>query len=293
MNVKQQVLEAILAVFRLLPLTFVRGAGEFFGLVTKWLRGRSYKITDKNLRLCLPELTEQQHQVLLHKRLKMLGSTGLEMLKVWAAGEDTLSLIQQVHGEELMRQGLNDNKGVVVLAPHLGNWEVVGLYLTQLHTPVTSMYQPPKYVTLGNYIRQAREKTGALLVPTDRSGVIKVLKALKAGHITGILPDQVPAPESGQFQAFFGHQALTMTLLSSLVAKTGAKVVCAYAIACDGGFELNFCEPDPEIYSKDLSTSVAALNTSIENCVRQYPEHYQWEYKRFKRQPNGEQSLYS
>ena len=48
------------------------------------------------------------------------------------------------------------------------------------------------------------------------------------------------------------------------------------------GFEMIFRPADPEIYSDDIETSVTALNRSIEACVAEKPEQYQWEYKRFK-----------
>ena len=58
------------------------------------------------------------------------------------------------------------------------------------------------------------------------------------------------------------------------------------------GFELVFRPADPDIYSDDLETSVAAMNRSIEHCVRDRPEQYQWEYKRFKDYRVGSKSTY-
>ena len=38
--------------------------------------------------------------------------------------------------------------------------------------------------------------------------------------------------------------------------------------------------------------ALQALNHSIETLVREAPEQYQWEYKRFKRQPEGHSRPY-
>ncbi|MCB0258053.1 MAG: lipid A biosynthesis acyltransferase, partial [Anaerolineae bacterium] len=35
--------------------------------------------------------------------------------------------------------------------------------------------------------------------------------------------------------------------------------------------------------SKDLLTSVTAINKSVENLIRRNPSQYQWIYKRFKK----------
>jgi KDO2-lipid IV(A) lauroyltransferase len=59
-----------------------------------------------------------------------------------------------------------------------------------------------------------------------------------------------------------------------------------------GGFKLVFTEADDAIYADDLQQSLAGLNRSIEAVVRVAPEQYQWEYKRFKRQPPGLPPVY-
>ena len=114
-------------------------------------------------------------------------------------------------------------------------------------------------------------------------------KALKRGEQIGILPDQEPKLEGGVFASFFSVQALTMTLVSGLIARTGAKVVCGYAerLPKGRGYGVHFKQVDPLIYDPDLKESVEGLNRSVEACVKQLTEQYQWEYKRFKRRPDG------
>ena len=102
--------------------------------------------------------------------------------------------------------------------------------------------------------------------------------------MTGILPDQVPEGEGGVYSDFFGIPAYTQTLIPNLIQKTNAIALQAYAKRIKGGFEMGFMEPDPDIYSKDLQTSVNGLNKSIEQLCLTDLSQYQWEYKRFKRQ---------
>jgi KDO2-lipid IV(A) lauroyltransferase len=40
-------------------------------------------------------------------------------------------------------------------------------------------------------------------------------------------------------------------------------------------------------FSDDIFESVQAINAAVEDCIREAPEQYQWEYKRFKKQPDG------
>jgi KDO2-lipid IV(A) lauroyltransferase len=111
--------------------------------------------------------------------------------------------------------------------------------------------------------------------------------------VVGILPDQVPnEAAAGIFSPFFGVPAYTMVLVFRLVQKTGALVLFTYAerLSQGGGFHLHFQQASPMINSAQVEISVRALNQGVEQCVQTCPSQYQWNYKRFKRHPNGEKS---
>jgi KDO2-lipid IV(A) lauroyltransferase len=84
---------------------------------------------------------------------------------------------------------------------------------------------------------------------------------------------------------FFGQPALTMTLVHSLIQRTGCTVVSAFAERVPAGFKLVILPADEGIYRDTAVESVTALNRSVEQCVRRVPSQYQWEYKRFRRLP--------
>jgi len=246
--------------------------------------GRSAKITRENLMLCLPHLGFRDRERMIKRSLKETGKVATEVCVLWHNHQIPVQhYIRRIEGEELARQALADGKGLLILAPHLGNWEVLGLHLTSLGT-VTNLYQPPKMAELDEVIRRGRERSGANLVPTNAKGVAALLKNLKNNGICGILPDQNPNDEgSGNFAPFFGHPAFTMTLVHKLILRTNCTAVFAFAKRVESGFELIYRAAPEDIYSEDTETSLAALNLGVERLVMEAPEQYQWEYKRFKR----------
>ncbi len=277
-----------------LPLRMSHWIGERIGRFMLSSHSQMAKITEENLRLCLPELDPKRRRQLVQKSLVETGKTMAETGAIWKRSYNRWLRPKVVsnNGEELLLNKVGDRKGVILLAPHLGNWEVLGLKLSEL-TQVTSLYQPPELAALENLIRQAREKAGARLVPTNKSGVAALLKALRRGELVAILPDQVPDHRSGgAFAPFFGQPALTMTLVHNLIVRTGCGVLIAYAKRVKGGFEIVYHEVDSGVYSKDDAIALAAMNSSVERCVREVPEQYQWEYKRFKRRPQGLEKCY-
>lgn len=280
---------SVLWLLALLPLKLAQRLGAGLGARAYKKKGKSYNITQLNIDLCFPELTADQKNELAKASLvetgKMAGELGMSWL--WRS-ERVMAKVRSVHGEEIMAEALSQGRGVIVIGPHLGNWEVLGLYLSTRYK-LTSMYRPPKIELMGRLIRKKRARLGAQLAPANVKGVRMAMKALRAGEVLGILPDQEADSGSGIFVPFFGQPAYTMKLLPQLAAQTGAAVVSAYArrLPDAQGFEIFFHKASEQINEKDLQCSAAAMNAEVEYCVRQIPEQYQWEYKRFQHRPDG------
>ena len=202
--------------------------------------------------------------------------------------EETLKLVVASEGEEKFFSAARSKSGVILLAPHIGNWEIFGFHLCD-KLKSTWLYQPPKIELLNKLITKTRSRAGIQMTPTSQAGVSNILSALKRGEVVGILPDQIPSVQGGQFTPFFGEPALTMTLVSKLVQKTQAKVFCGFAKRLDGakGYKVIVEEAMSDIYSEDINKSINALNKTIERTVLIAVEQYSWEYKRFRKRPDG------
>ncbi len=285
-----------------LPLPLSRAIGACLGQCNYWLNSKMAKVTRENLRLCFPELNEHEREQRVRRSLIETGKAMMETGAVWLRDYSWLrQRIVAVEGLDLLKTCVDDERGTIMLAPHLGNWEVLGLYLTEA-TEITCMYQPPEIEALGQIIRNSREKLGTKVVPTNRKGVLALLRVLKSGGFTAILPDQVPHRSSGGgYAPFFGVNALTMTLVHNLVQRTNCQVLTGYAERIKGGYKIVFkAAPKAEdsagdevkIGCEDEIASLTAMNRAVESCVRDIPDQYQWEYKRFKRQPQGQPKFY-
>ncbi|WP_455206387.1 lysophospholipid acyltransferase family protein [Kaarinaea lacus] len=278
----------------LLPFRFTYVLGTVLGYLAYLIPNSLHKPAKINIDICFPELTEQQRIRLYKQSFIELGRVAVETgaLLVWNKHR-TLKLVKKVTGEDLIHQAFNNGKGVIIAAPHLGAWEMIGLYCSSKN-PMTSLYRPLRMEQLNPFVRKARQRMGATLVPTNASGVRALYKSLEQNQMIGILPDQDPGDEGGVFAPFFGIPANTMTLLPRLMQKTGAAVVFAYAerLPWGQGFHIHFLPALIASQKNDLNEAATLLNKGVENCVRQTPEQYQWSYKRFKTRPDGESSLY-
>ncbi|MCK9468595.1 MAG: lysophospholipid acyltransferase family protein [Porticoccaceae bacterium] len=288
---KDFLLRGFIATASRLPLRLARLLGRLLGDIAWYCNIRETALTRVNIALCWPTMSAAEQVRLARASLRHWGMTIFEVPIIWRKGRGALDLIGTVHGAEAMARQLASGRGTIMLSPHLGNWELAGLWASS-HGPTTILYQPPKQESVEKLVRTGRGKAGATLVPTNLRGVTALIKALKKGEITGILPDMVPDLSGGVVAPFFGHPAFTMTLIHSLQQRSGAGILLAFAQRTTGGFDIHVLEPDDDIYSTSPEESAAALNRLVEQSVLIAPEQYQWEYKRFRDVAEGQPAVY-
>jgi KDO2-lipid IV(A) lauroyltransferase len=290
-----QCLAFVLNITGQLPLFACRLLGRLAGLMLWIVPNKSRRITQVNIALCFPELSTAQQRKLVFNSLQHTGMLALETALIWRKPYRLLKqYMSTIVNLDLLEAAKVTDRGIVILLPHLGNWEIFSRYMPVEHDLIMALYEPPSITELESLIKTGREKDGAKLVPTNARGVSALLKHLRKGGITLILPDQVPDlnTNSGVFAPFFKQATYTMTLATQLAQKTNSHILAATAKRIGSGFEIKFSKPEASIYAGDALVAIAAMNRLVEQCVREMPEQYQWEYKRFKRRPDGAQSPY-
>ncbi len=289
-----RLIKLLLRLFAALPLPVAHAFGAVLGLALIVLPNSLRRITAINLALCYPELDARARTRLARRSLMETGKTIMEMGAMWCwPASRLLGKLRAVSGLEVADAAQRRGRGVIFASPHLGCWEMAGLYVSSRY-PMTTLYRPPRLVALENLSREARARLGARLVPTDASGVRALFQALGRGEAVGILPDQNPDPGSGVFAAFFGMPAYTMVLIARLARKTGAALIITYAerLPHGAGYHLHLHEAPEDFASATPEQAGAILNGLIEEGVRAHPEQYQWSYKRFRVRPEGERGVY-
>lgn len=268
--------------------------GSLAGRVLAWTDNEAKRVSAANLRIAFPELDDAERDRLLKKSLRELGKTVTELGPVWSWRQQSLlRLVRQIEGQEVVDEALQAGKGVIILAPHAGSWELMGLYLS-IEYGITSLYRPPRLGSIESFTRKVRERFGAKLVPTNVTGVRALRRALADNKMIGILPDQDPGESGGVQAPFFGFGARTMLLVSKLAAKAKSPVIFAVAerLGKGQGFKVRFVQASAEVASTDEFEAASALNQGIENIVRMNPAQYQWSYKRYKSSTDSAESPY-
>ncbi len=282
------IIRFLLRTTSLLPLRVAHALGTALGALLGCIPGKTRHTVRTNLDLCFPELAPAERRALERAGFRELGRQFMELGIIWHASPERLrSLVSNPEAMDELDALWDRNTGLLLAAPHLGNWELASLYLNQ-RFPINNLYRPPRDPALEPLLVDFRQRTGANSFPATPGGIRNLYKALRQGEVVGILPDQTPG-RSGVFAPFFGHPALTMTLLCQMARKSGAPVVFVFCerLPAGRGFKLHVRRGHPDIAHPDTEIAATAMNADIEACVREAPAQYQWTYRRFRRRPEG------
>ncbi len=273
-----------------LPWPWLSRCGD--GVAWLWRRQqrRESKVARRNLELAYPELSAAEREALHADILKTTARQAFETLRLWTRphAENLQTMLVRREGVELFDAAIAAGKGVIVAAPHYGNWELLNQWLAD-YTPLAILYRPPDSRLGEAFLRLARADADDRVtqIRAEAAGIRHLFKRLRDGGVVGILPDQQPKAGDGEFAPFFGRPAYTMTLLTRLAERSGATVLFVY---CERVGPLAFAlrvEPAPAaIADADSLVATTALNAAVERIARRDPAQYQWTYKRYTLDPS-------
>jgi KDO2-lipid IV(A) lauroyltransferase len=264
-----------------LPLSWLHAAGGLLGWLVYLASPKYANRLRDNLLLSRVWTDESQFQRLLHANIAQTGRAFAELPAVWFRPQaDAVALIRTVRGGDLVESARKAGRGLIVLTPHLGCFEILAQYCS-LNVPMTVLYRRPRIRALEAPMLAGRSRPNLASASADLTGVRMLLKALRRGETVGILPDQVPGKGDGEWADFFGRPAYTMTLASKLQRTTGATMLLCYAVRLPRGqgFEATFRQMPT---MADGESSARWLNRALEDAIRQHPDQYLWSYNRYK-----------
>ena len=278
------------------PLRLLHAAGALLGWVV-FLASPSYRSRLKaNARLA--GVAEAQRRASVAEAGKLV----MELPRLWLRPRDRpIGDPVQWERAELIDDALTRGRGLVLLTPHMGSFEVAAQAYAERYgarQPITVLYRPARQAWLRELEATARARPALATAPATLAGVRQLMRALRGGQTLGLLPDQVPPLGMGVWAPFFGQPAYTMTLAARLAQQAGAAVLLIWAERLPAGAGYRVCvlplaEPLPDKAGLDeeawTAAAAAALNRSMEAVIRQRPEQYLWGYHRYKqpRQPEA------
>lgn len=191
-------------------------------------------------------------------------------------------------GAAHVEAALAQQRGLLLLTPHLGCFEITAQAYAERFGPVTVLYRPARKAWLRELVDTARARPNLATAPATLAGVRQMLRVLRANGAVGLLPDQVPPEGMGTWAPFFGRDAYTMTLPARLAQQTGAALVVLWGerLPLGRGYRVR-ARPWEGALSADPAEAAAQVNAAMERLVRECPRQYLWGYARYKAPRQG------
>jgi len=226
-----------------------------------------------------------------------IGAMVAELPWVWMRPHSAqLDGLVKWDGAEYFEAAMQAGKGAIIMSPHLGSWEIGAQAIAEkfgpTYGPMVALFRPARKAWLEPLVANARTRPYLDSAPTSLAGVRTLIRTLRSGGYTAILPDQVPPLGQGVWAPFFGRDVYTMTLLAKLAQQTGAQVIMTWCerLPAGQGFCMHmrpFDAPEMKDSSVSPELAAAAVNRGVERMVREAPGQYLWGYARDK-QPRAE-----
>lgn len=281
-------LKFIFTLFAHLPLRVLHGLGNVLGYVMYYVDKSDRQRIENHLKIA--KLPHDKNMVL--RVCQETVKSGLELpIAFFRQPEHIVSLFREIHGWQHIQAAIDAKQGLLLITPHIGSYDLAGRYISE-HLPftLTAMYKPPKIKAFDDIMQYGRQRGKGNTAPTTLQGVKQIIKALRAGEATIVLPDHVPNPYDGGdgvWVDLFGKPAYTMTLAGKLahVANVQTLFFVGERLPNGEGFALHI-EPLSGSLNGDKHHDARVINENVERWITRFPQQYLFAYNRYK-QPWG------
>ena len=265
--------------------------GERIGELGYSLLGIRKHVVEKQIGAAFPDLDESGVERIARGAYRHLGRNAVEAALISGKGtKGILDLVERVDGWEHIEAAVSGGRSALGVAAHHGNWEILGGYLAARGLAPEVIVRGMDNRLFEDYLNDNRRRLGIDVVH-DAGAVKHMMKSLREGRFVCLLADQGVLGLASSFVPFFGRPAKTPRGFAVFALRFGVSAVFMDMLRLPNGRFRAVFEPieieQTGYREKDIDTMVARYSEILEKWVRQYPEQYFWQHRRWRRQPEG------
>lgn len=286
--------------FRVLPFRVAFRLGEGIGNLLYWIDRPHRKVGLTNLALAFPAKDKAEQHRILRESFRNLGRLLAEFCHLRSLTPENIRERVQFENEAEWRQLIEPLRasGALILTGHFGNWELFAHAAACYGLPIHIIHRRLRNVFIEKLLTTERERCGTKVIKKTTAG-LEVLRAIKKKSIVVAAVDQNASGRLGIFVPFFSRLASTSTGLAGLALTTEVPIVPAFLVRENGSCKhkivvLPLIEPvRTGNQEEDIRATTEKCTAVFQAMVEQYPEHWLWIHKRWKRRPDGAPPIYS
>jgi KDO2-lipid IV(A) lauroyltransferase len=251
----------------------------------------AHRIARENIEASFPEKTPAERAAILRGAWDNLGRTAAEYVHMgeifdFAPERPNTGRIE-IPEDSIARfvQLRDDGKPAIFFAAHLANWELPAVAAKSYGLPSAALYRTPNNPRIARDVLRMRRDVMGELIPAGTTAPIRMMEALDAGLHLGMLVDQRFG--RGPRIRFLGRTASANPLLARLARRFDCPVHGARAIRLPGNrFRLEMTDaitlPRDARGQVDIDAATQAINDIIEAWIREHPDQWLWQHRRWR-----------
>jgi KDO2-lipid IV(A) lauroyltransferase len=261
-----------------------------------WLAGVLIRVrrrdVDAHLALAFPDASPAWRRAVARRSYMHLGREAVMLFRLprWST-EEIVSRVDFV-GLESLRAAAAEDRGVMLLTAHLGNWEIAGACIAASGLPIDVVGKGMANRRFEADLFATRERLGMRVI--DMADAPRgVLRSLGRGRLAALLGDQ-NAHRNGIFIPFFGRDAATPRGPAVFALRRDVPVFVGFAIRQPGWGQRYSVDARRLDFHRtgdvetDTRALLAAYHAILEEAIVSAPDQYFWQHKRWKTRPPQE-----
>ncbi len=267
-----------LAIARVVPQRLLYAAAEFGCVCYCSMRAARSEAVIANL---LPMLNGDEAEARRACR-RLFRNFGHKLVDLWRceAGLPAAPLIAEFVGSEALFEAHKRKQGVLLVTPHLGNWEVGGYALAArgIKLYVVTLSEPAVGLTETRAQARARNGIETIVVGDNPFSFVQIIKHLQDGAVMAILLDR-PLESSRVTVDFFGRPFHAAVAAAELARASGCLILPVFLPHIERGYRIELLPPiayeRDELGNREAREKLTQrIFRAFEPFVRQYPD--QW-----------------
>lgn len=285
---RKKSIDVLLYMLSLLPFWAMYGISNLLYYFLFYIIKYRKAIVLENLKNSFPEKSAAECYIIAKKFYRFFPDLIVEAIKMRSiSAKQVLDRIELLNPEEVYRH-FDQNKGVIGVTAHYGNWEL-GIYRLSLMTdhPRLIIYKPLNDKSFNEVYNSLRCRFGATMVPMKQI-LRHIVRLQRSPHISMFVADQTPTyQDSDYFMEFMHQETLVYTGTERIARLTKNPIVyCHIGRKKKRGYY--FCKfttlvENPDDYDQHKITRIH--NRFTEEIIKEQPEYWLWTHRRWKRKP--------
>lgn len=292
-NVIWRVVYAFIFCISLLPFSVLYAAAYPFYLLLNYVVKYRSSVITANLQNAFPQKSKSELKSIRKAYYRYLTLLACEVIKGVSMSKNQLKKRVTLVNPEMLTHFNRQNKPVIVLLGHHGNWEMIALASTLVAPqPFFIVYKPLKSKLSNQIFKKIRQRQGATLIPMDDT-YAALLKNKHNAAVFTLVADQNPSNIKNAFWVPFLNQDTVFLSGPEILAKKLKYPILYLSVYCykSGYYNIKtkvILEEYTNFDSGDITKKYADF---LADDIINQPQFWLWSHKRWKHKRLNNNSL--